>query len=133
MNNIHEAAGKVGYVTEQVEMANGYYLRQRQAIKEKGTIIELKGVAQTLWDKQSSFVRGITDTMPTIPRANRHRPRSRANPLPPPQKPPKVKVVTRQAAFLPAPCTAKPISTYLNRIHEKLEAQLANLDEIQLK
>ena len=144
MENIHEAAGKVEYVKEQVEAANGYYLRQRQAIQEKATVIELKGVAQTLLDKQSSFVRGITDTIHNheekIKRAadnasGKPSPTKKPDKSPtPPQKPPKVKVVARQTTFMPTTLRSKAdIDVYLDRARKKLEAQLANVDEIQLK
>ena len=144
MENIHEAAGKVEYVKEQVEAANGYYLRQRQAIQEKATVIELKGVAQTLLDKQSSFVRGITDTIHNheekIKRAadnasGKPSPTKKPDKSPtPPPKPPKVKVVARQTTFMPTTLRSKAdIDVYLDRARKKLEAQLADVDEIQLK
>lgn len=144
MENIHEAAGKVEYVKEQVEAANGYYLRQRQAIQEKATVIELKGVAQTLLDKQSSFVRGITDTIHNheekIKRAadnasGKPSPTKKPDKSPtPPPKPPKVKVVARQTTFMPTTLRSKAdIDVYLDRARKKLEAQLTDVDEIQLK
>ena len=144
MENIHEVAGKVGYVKEQVEAANGYYLRQRQTLQEKATIIELKGVAQTLLDKQDSFVRGITDTIHNHEEKIKHTADNASDKPSPskkpgnsptsPPKPPKVKVVARQTTFMPATLRSKAdIETYLNRVREKLEAQLANVDEIQLK
>lgn len=144
MENIHEAAGKVEYVKEQVEAANGYYLRQRQSLQEKATIIELKGVAQTLLEKQSSFVRGITDTIHNheekIKRAadnasGKPSPTKKPDKSPTlPPKPPKVKVVARQTTFMPTTLRSKAdIDVYLDRARKKLEAQLADVDEIQLK
>lgn len=144
MENIHEAAGEVKYVKEQVDAANGYYLRQRQALQEKATIIELKGVAQTLWSKQSSFVRGITDTIHNHEEKIKHAADNSSgkpsqtkkpdkSPTPPP-KPPKVKIVPIQATFLSSTLRSKAdIDIYLDRARKKLEAQLANVDEIQLK
>lgn len=144
MENIYEAAGKVGYVKEQVEAANGYYLRQRQSLQEKATIIELKGVAQTLLEKQSSFVRGITDTIHNHEeKIKRAADNASGKPSPtkkpaksptPPPKPPKVKVVARQTTFMPTTLRSKTdIDVYLDRARKKLEAQLADVDEIQLK
>ena len=141
MDSIHEAAGKAEYVKEQVEAANGYYLKQRQALQEKGTIIELKGVATTLWEKQSSFVRGINNTIHTHEEKIRHASSTsssdKSTPAKKPAKapkPPKVKVVLKQAIFMPTTLRSKEdIDKYLNRVREKLEAQLANVDEIQLK
>ena len=141
MENIYEAAGKVGYVKEQVEAANGYYLRQRQSLQEKATIIELKGVAQTLLEKQSSFVRGITDTIHNheekIKRAADNasgKPSPTKKPAKSPTPQPKVKVVARQTTFMPTTLRSKAdIDVYLDRARKKLEAQLADVDEIQLK
>ena len=144
MENIHEAAGKVEYVKEQVEAANGYYLRQRQAIQEKATVIELKGVAQSLWNKQSGFVRSITDTIHNHEEKIKHAdagnagnssPTKKPSKSPAPQqKPPKVKIVPIQATFLSATLRSKAdIDKYLDRVREKLESQLANVDQIQLK
>lgn len=141
MNSVHEAADNVAYVKEQVDAANGYYLRQRQALQEKDTIIALKGVAQTLWDKQSAYVRGITQSIHSheekIKRAARPAPSGQPAPAPAPArpvKPPKVKILLKQAFFLPTTLRSKEdIDTYLRSVREKLEAQLAHVDEIQLR
>ena len=140
MNSIHEASGKAEYVREQIDLANTYYLNQRKHIQQTGTIIELKGVTQSLFEHQSKAVSSITSTIHAHEEKLKPQPVIADKVIPatipasnPVIKPLKIKKMYKQTFFQSATLRSKEdIDCYLQHVRQQLESQLETVDEIRL-
>lgn len=140
MNSIHEASGRAEYVREQIDLANTYYLNQRKHIQQTGTIIELKGVTQSLFEHQSKAVSSITSTIHAHEEKLKPQPVIADKVIPatipasnPVIKPLKIKKMYKQTFFQSATLRNKEdIDCYLQHVRQQLESQLKTVDEIRL-
>lgn len=139
MNSIHEASGKAEYVREQIDLANTYYLNQRKHIQQTGTIIELKGVTQSLFEHQSKAVSSIS-TIHAHEEKLKPQPVVADKVIPATKpagkaviKPLKIKKMYKQTFFQSATLRSKEdIDCYLQHVRQQLESQLETVDEIRL-
>lgn len=141
MNSIHEAGDKAEYVREQIDYANGYYLNQRKHIERTGTIIELKGLTQTLFDCQDKTIRSIQHAIqahedklkpqPVVP-AKKTTDTDKTKPVKKPAL--KTKSIYRLTVFpLATLRSEEDIEKYLTHVQKQLQEYLKNNDEIRLK
>lgn len=140
VNSIHDAGGKVEYVREQIDSADTYYQNQRKHIQQTASIIELNGVKQSLFDRQSKTVNSITSAIRAHEEKLKPQPVAPAGVTPaakvvetPAVKQMKVKKVFKQTFFQSATLRNKEdIDRYLEHLRQQLEMQLESVDEIRL-
>lgn len=145
VNSIYEAGSQAEYVRDQIDLADTYYKKQRRHIEETGSIIELKGVAQTLFEQQSRTVAGIQRAIkaheeklkpqPPAPVEKGSEQGTSVTKMQPVSKPePKVSRLYRQTLFpLATLRTEADIDRYLAHVRAQIVTVLRRVDEVQLR